>query len=206
MENPANAISSQRRSVASTPIAQFKRWFEEAISAKITEPNAMTLCTISPSGSPSSRVVLLKDYMDRGLTFFSNYQSRKGRDIEVNPQVALCFYWPDLERQVRIEGVATRLSAIESDEYFAKRPRGSQLGSSVSPQSSVVSSRDELEAKLQALTQQYEGTAVPRPAHWGGYCVTPNRVEFWQGRENRLHDRILYEQSDGEWRISRLAP
>ena len=188
------------------PFLQFKYWFEQAISAQLPEPNAMILSTVSVSGAPSSRTVLLKELDSQGFVFFSNYASRKGREIAVNQQVCLLFYWAELERQVRIEGQIETISAADSDAYFASRPRGSQLGAWASSQSERLDSRETLEQTLQALEQEYADKAIPRPPHWGGYRVVPNAVEFWQGRPSRLHDRLLYQLEGQTWRVSRLSP
>jgi pyridoxamine 5'-phosphate oxidase len=193
--------------VAASPFVFFHKWFEEALESKVPEPNAMCLSTASPEGMPSSRIVLLKGADDRGFSFYTNYHSTKGRMIEANSNVCLNFFWPDLERQVRIEGKAEKLSPPDSDAYFASRPRGSQLGAWVSNQSEEVPGRKHLEELLLTAEKNFEGVEVPRPAHWGGFIVVPVRIEFWQGRENRLHDRILYKKLDtGSWGISRLAP
>lgn len=188
------------------PFNQFERWFAEAVKSGIEEPNAMVLATASPSGCPSARAVLLKDFDERGLTFFTNYRSRKGEELAANPRCALLFYWAELERQVRIEGRAQMVERGESEAYFAKRPRGAQIGSAASAQSSVVGSRAALEAEVQRLEAQWEGKEVSCPEHWGGYRVVPERFEFWQGRESRLHDRIVFRLENGFWQIERLAP
>jgi len=189
------------------PIAQFRRWFDEALAADLHEPNAMTLASATPDGRPSARVVLLKGFDERGFVFYTNYEGRKGRELENNPQCALVFYWGKLERQVRVEGRASRVSEEESEGYFGSRPRGSQLGAWVSEQSRPVESRDALEKRLRGLEAEYEGREVPRPQFWGGYRVEPEVIEFWQGRENRLHDRLVYRRSEGGgWRRERLQP
>ncbi len=193
--------------VALDPIVQFKHWFDHAVSAKIIEPNAMTLATVSPEGRPSARIVLLKEIEGRDFLFYTNYDSRKGQELSANPNAALIFYWPELERQVRIEGEVGRVRRSQSEAYFATRPRASQLGAWVSSQSRVVSSREELEQKLAELEARYEGAPVPAPDFWGGFRVKPLRIEFWQGRRSRLHDRLLYSLEDtGSWRIERLSP
>ncbi|MDF2702200.1 MAG: Pyridoxamine 5-phosphate oxidase [Rubrobacteraceae bacterium] len=188
------------------PIAQFQRWFGEALAADLHEPNAMILATATPDGRPSARVVLLKGFDERGFVFYTNYEGRKGGELEANPYCALVFYWGELERQVRVEGHARRVPEKESDEYFRNRPRGSQLGARVSEQSRPVGGREALEEKLRWLEAEYEGREVPRPQFWGGYRVEPDSIEFWQGRENRLHDRLRYRLSDGEWGRERLQP
>ena len=188
------------------PIHQFRTWFEEALGANLREPNAMTLATATPDGRPSARVVLLKGYNERGFTFYTNYEGRKAKELEANPNCTLAFYWGELERQVRIEGRAARVPDEESDAYFASRPRGSQLGAWASEQSRLAESRDELEERLRKLEDEYEDQEIPRPVFWGGYRVNLQRIEFWQGRENRLHDRLLYTRLDGGWEIQRLQP
>ena len=189
------------------PIEQFRRWFEEALAAGLHEPNAVTLATASSGGRPSARVVLLKGFDERGFVFYTNYEGRKGRELEENPHCALVFYWGELERQVRIEGPAGRVPGEESDAYYRSRPRGSRLGAWVSDQSRPVEVRVTLEERLRGLEDAYEGREVPRPSFWGGYRVEPEEVEFWQGRENRLHDRLLYRrESDQGWGIERLQP
>ena len=191
----------------SDPIAQFRRWFDAAIAADLHEPNAMTLATATPGGRPSARIVLLKGFDERGFVFYTSYEGRKGVQIEANPRCALVFYWGELERQVRVEGRVSRIPEEESDEYFGSRPRGSQLGAWASEQSRPVEGRDVLEERLRRLEAEYEGREVPRPPFWGGYRVEPETIEFWQGRESRLHDRLVYRRSeDGEWERERLQP
>ena len=191
---------------APKPIDQFDKWFEDVLNANLHESNAMTLATATPDGHPSARVVLLKGYDERGFVFYTNYEGRKAKELEANPNCSLAFYWGELERQVRIEGRALRVSAEESDAYFAGRPRGSQLGAWVSEQSRAVENRESLKGRLRELEAEYEGREIPRPPFWGGYRVEPESIEFWQGRENRLHDRLLYTLSDGGWEIQRLQP
>jgi pyridoxamine 5'-phosphate oxidase len=191
---------------ASDPIEQFRSWFDGALAADLHEPNAMTLATATPDGRPSARVVLLKGFDERGFVFYTSYEGRKGRELETNPNCALVLYWGELERQVRVEGRASRVSEEESDEYFGSRPRGSQLGAWASEQSRPVEGRAVLEERLQELEVEYEGREVLRPPFWGGYRVEPEIIEFWQGRENRLHDRLVYRRSGSSWRRERLQP
>ena len=189
------------------PIEQFRTWFDEVLTSNLHEPNAMVLATATLDGRPSARVVLLKGFDDRGFVFYTNYKGRKGEELEANPHCALLFYWGELERQVRVEGRARRVPDQESDAYFAGRPRGSQLGAWASEQSRPVGDRGALEHRLRELEAEYEGREVPRPPFWGGYRVEPETIEFWQGRENRLHDRLVYLRSeDGGWRRGRLQP
>lgn len=192
--------------VALDPIAQFKKWFQEAIDARVPEPNAMNLATVGPEGKPTARIVLLKGIEDTGFTFFTNYESRKGNNMTENPWVALTFFWSELERQVRIEGKAEKARAELSDKYFHSRPRNSQIGAWASPQSQVIDSRKSLENRTVETEEVFQGKEVQRPQHWGGYLVVPQRVEFWQGRPSRLHDRILYNRENEKWKIERLAP
>ena len=192
--------------VAPDPVEQFRRWFDEALEADLHEPNAFVLATATRDGLPSARVVLLKGLDERGFVFYTNYEGRKGRELEENPRAALLFYWGELERQVRIEGTVSRVSEEESDAYHASRPRGSRLGAWASEQSRVVEDREVLESRIGDLEAEYEGREVPRPPFWGGYRVEPEAIEFWQGRENRLHDRIVYRRESGRWKTERLQP
>lgn len=194
--------------VAGDPVSQFGTWFGEALEARVIEPNAMHLATLDRHQHPNARIVLLKSFDPDGFTFFTNYLSEKGNELTRYPFASLTFFWPELERQVRIQGEVKRISEADSDVYFQSRPRASQIGAWVSNQSSVIGSRQELEEKQQLIEAQFEGREVPRPPHWGGFRLAPDRVEFWQGGAGRLHDRILYTQtkSAGEWRISRLSP
>jgi len=195
------------QSVDRDPIAQFDRWFTEAVKATVPEPNAMNLATISEDGRPSSRIVLLKGIADGKFMFYTNYQSQKGKELEKNPACALNFFWPDLERQIRIEGVAQRLDVATSENYFQSRPRASQVSAWASPQSSLIRDRTILEERVKGIEKRFEGKDVlPKPHQWGGYGVEPLEIEFWQGRLNRLHDRIVYTRIEGVWRINRLAP
>lgn len=193
------------RDVAADPITQFAYWFNEALRASLPEPNAMTLATADTHGRPSARIVLLKGYDANGFVFFTNYESRKGRELADNRHAALLFHWVELERQVRIEGEVTRVSEAESEEYYRARPLGSRLGAWASPQSAVLPRREDLEQRLADATARY-GDDPPRPAHWGGYRLAHACLEFWQGRPSRLHDRIRYTRPDGNWKVERLAP
>ncbi|MBK5967184.1 pyridoxamine 5'-phosphate oxidase [Thiocystis minor] len=190
------------------PIRQFQQWFETAIGTDLPEPNAMSLCTVDPQGQPSVRTVLLKLYDEQGFVFFTNYGSRKAREIDHNPRVALLFPWVALARQVQITGRAERIPTAESLKYFVSRPRGSQIGAWSSPQSEVIGSRSLLEAKVAEIAHKFARGEVPLPDFWGGYRVVPETIEFWQGRESRLHDRFCYRRREGstDWRIDRLAP
>jgi pyridoxamine 5'-phosphate oxidase len=193
------------RDAAADPFDQFTRWFDEAVAAAVPEPNAMTLATVDAAGHPSARIVLLKAVDARGFVFHTNYDSSKGRQLAANPRVALLFFWPELERQVRIEGAAERVSADESDAYFAQRPRASQLSAWASPQSNPVADRAWLEAELARAEARY-AAEVPRPPNWGGVRVMPDRFEFWQGRASRLHDRLVWKRDGTRWMVGRLAP
>jgi pyridoxamine 5'-phosphate oxidase len=189
------------------PIQQFDVWMTQAIKGGIDEPTAVTLATASRQGIPTARIILLKHFDVHGFCFFTNYTSAKGAELASNPHAALCVYWPALERQVRIVGPVSRTSAAESDEYFKRRPRGSQLGAWVSEQSAPIAGRQVLDDGLAAITRRFEGKEVVRPPHWGGYRVRHESIEFWQGRPSRLHDRLVYtRQKDGTWTIARLAP
>lgn len=194
------------RDLARDPFRQFEKWFQEAEGAKINEPNAAVLSTCSKDAIPSSRMVLLKSVDGRGFVFFSNYESRKGRELAENGRASLLFPWLQLERQVIVSGLVTRLARVESEVYFHSRPRNSQLGAWVSAQSTVISGRELLEEGLKALEQKYAGQEVPVPQNWGGYRIAPETVEFWQGRRNRLHDRIRFRNSPDGWSFERLAP
>lgn len=188
------------------PLRQFERWYGDAIDTGVFEPNAMSLATVSAQGVPSLRTVLLKQYDARGFVFFTNYQSRKARDIAANATVALLFPWVVLGRQVKITGTATRISFTESLRYFSSRPRGSQIGAWASPQSQVITTRSLLDAKVEEMKDKFAAGEIPLPSFWGGYRVHADTIEFWQSRQNRLHDRFVYRRSGGEWSIQRLAP
>jgi pyridoxamine 5'-phosphate oxidase len=188
------------------PVAMFRRWMHDAVAAGLHEPNAMVLSTVSAEGAPASRIVLLKGIDERGFVFFTNYESRKADDLDARPRCALLFPWHPLERQVRVEGTAARLSEHENDVYFGSRPRASQLGAWASPQSEVIPDRSVLEARYEEAAERFGEGDVPRPENWGGFCVVPERVEFWQGRLGRLHDRLRYRRTPSGWAVERLAP
>lgn len=193
--------------MAANPIDQFTRWWDDAVKSEIDEVNAMTLATATMNGLPSARIVLLKGYDMRGFTFFTNYQSHKGRELEQNPRASLVFFWKELERQIRIEGMVEKLPEAESEAYFQSRPPGSRIGAWASPQSTVIADRTIIENNVTAFEKKFSTGDVPRPEHWGGYLVKPVNIEFWQGRSNRLHDRIKYVLEMGhKWHIERLAP
>lgn len=189
------------------PLEQFRLWFAQALDAAVWEPNAMTLATATPDGRPSARIVLLKGVDGEGFVFYTSHESDKGRELEANPRVALVFYWPELERQVRVTGVARRVAREESEAYFRSRPHGSRIGAWASPQSRVIPDRAALEDRLAEVMERFSGEEIPLPPFWGGYRVEPESVEFWQGRPSRLHDRLRYElRVDGGWGVERLAP
>jgi pyridoxamine 5'-phosphate oxidase len=196
----------KKSDVDPNPIKQFAKWYDEAAAAGIAETDAMTLATATKDGRPSARIVLLKDFDDRGFVFFTNYESRKGKELAENPRACLVAYWLSVKRQVRIEGSVAQISEAESKDYFQTRPLGSRIGAWASNQSGLVESREVLEQRYAALSERY-GKDVPRPPHWGGYRIHPEVIEFWQGRDNRLHDRLRYRlQADGTWLIERLGP
>ena len=198
--------SLDERDVAPDPVAMFARWFAEARAADVAEPNAMTLATASADGAPSARMVLLKGVDDGGFVFFTDYRSRKAAELDANPRAALVFHWVELERQVRIAGSVARVAREETEAYFRTRPLGSRLGAWASEQSSVITGREVLDARLRDVEARFPGEDVPAPPHWGGYRLTPASVEFWQGRASRLHDRIRYVRRGGAWAIERLSP
>jgi len=199
--------SLSEKDVKDHPITQFSTWWQEALNAAIDEINAMTLATASPDGVPSARIVLLKGFDENGFVFFTNYNSHKGKDLIENPRACLVFFWKELERQVRITGLVSKTSAEESDDYFNSRPPGSRIGAWVSPQSEVINGRNWLEENERKYNEMFDVHPLTRPPHWGGYRVQPVTIEFWQGRSNRLHDRILYSlEENGSWKIERLAP
>lgn len=187
------------------PIAQFNRWFDEALKCEVPDANALALGTADRQGRPSVRIVLLKGFDERGFVFFTNYHSHKGHDLEENPYAAMTFFWQLLDRQVRIEGRVERVPVSESEKYFHSRPRGSQVSAAASPQSHPIA-KEALESRVRTLESEFHGADIPRPEHWGGYVLIPDCIEFWQGRPNRLHDRIMYQREGNTWKICRLAP
>jgi pyridoxamine 5'-phosphate oxidase len=201
------AASLNETDVDANPIRQFDKWFNEAINYKVHEPNAMTLATATHDGRPSARIVLLKGFSDDGFKFYTNYLSRKGKEISKNPLGSLVFFWGDMERQIRIEGTIEKLDKNYSEKYFHSRPKASQIGAAASPQSQEIDGREVLEQKMAALEAEYTDSEVPKPSYWGGYVLRPRYIEFWQGRRSRLHDRIVYKKTDNKnWKIVRLAP
>ncbi len=197
----------RKADLAADPLQQFRQWFDQALAAGTKEPNAMVLATADAAGKPSTRVVLLKGLDERGFVFFTNYESRKARELAVNRHAALNFFWVELERQVCVTGSVTQVPREEAEAYFKTRPRGSRLGAWASKQSDAVPSREVLEARLQELEKKYPGEEIPLPPFWGGYVLAPGEIDFWQGRPNRLHDRFRYsKQSDGRWLVERLSP
>jgi pyridoxamine 5'-phosphate oxidase len=205
MRNEYRRASLDEADADADPLTQFQRWFDEAVRAELPTPNAMTLATVAADGAPGARIVLLKGADQHGFVFYTNYQSRKGLELAANPRAVLLFHWTELEREVRIEGLVNKTSAAESDDYFSSRPLGSRHAAIASPQSSVVANRAVLESRFTEIATQ-QGDQPARPAHWGGYRLTPAAMEFWQGRPNRLHDRLLYTRTGKRWSISRLAP
>jgi pyridoxamine 5'-phosphate oxidase len=193
-------------SVHKNPIEQYAIWFEEAVDAQLLDPYAMALTTVDVDGQPSTRIVYMRGIKSDGFVFYTNYNSAKGRDLEVNNRVALNFFWGELERQIRVEGVVDKLSEVESNAYFSQRPRESQIGAWASLQSEEISDRKQLEDQVVFYTEKFEGVEVPRPVHWGGYVVKPVKVEFWQGRASRLHDRVIYTKAGNDWFLSRISP
>lgn len=201
------AASLSEKDIKQDPFIQFDSWFNQARASEMHEPNAMNLATATTDGRPSSRIVLLKGYNAEGFIFYTNYLSRKGKEIAKNPLGAITFWWGPLERQVRIEGTIEKISKQDSEAYFLSRPKGSQIGAVVSPQSQEIEGREALEEKWNKLEKEYEDKDVPKPAHWGGYILKPRLFEFWQGRTSRLHDRIVFKRADkNNWKIVRLAP
>ena len=198
--------SLRQEDVSDNPIEQFTNWWGEAVNSKIEEVNAMTLATITAEGTPAARIVLLKGLTNEGFMFFTNYQSAKGRELAQKPSAALVFFWKELERQVRIEGTVEKVSEAESDTYFASRPVASKIGAWASQQSSIIAGREILEQNVLKYQAQFGEVDVPKPLYWGGYIVKPQKIEFWQGRRSRLHDRILYTRQEEKWKIERLAP
>jgi pyridoxamine 5'-phosphate oxidase len=202
-----SAATLSESSINVNPIKQFDIWFNEAVAAEIPEPNAMTLATATPDGRPSARIVLLKGFDMNGFAFYTNYLSRKGKELTKNPNAAIVFFWGELERQVRIEGTIEKLSKEQSEKYFQSRPKLSQIGALASPQSQEIPNREQLEAKMSQLEAEYGDNEIPKPSFWGGYILKPRLIEFWQGRPSRLHDRIAYKKIDNKnWKKVRLAP
>jgi|SRR5665213_1854619 len=207
LRNEYKAASLSENDSKADPVKQFETWFNEAIEAKMPEPNAMTLATATTDGRPSARIVLLKGVYENGFVFYTNYLSRKGKEITKNPLGALTFFWAGMERQIRIEGTIEKISKEQSDKYFQSRPKGSQIGALASPQSQEIASRELLEKKWNELEVEYADKVIPKPSFWGGYILKPRLIEFWQGRPSRLHDRILYKKIDNtNWKKVRLAP
>lgn len=206
LRHPSRDRPLREEDLPAAPMEAFAAWLDEALGAGALEPNAMTLSTVDPAGRPCARTVLLKYYDAEGLVFYTNYESRKARDIAAHPHVSLLFFWPELERQIQVRGAAERVSTAESLRYFARRPRESRVGAWVSHQSAVIQSRALLEAKFAEMTRRFREGEVPLPSFWGGYRVRPTEVELWQGRAHRLHDRFLYSRAGGGWTVARLAP
>ena len=216
MEELQNYLNSIRRdfadqplnenSVADDPLRQFEKWFEEAVNAKVLDPHAMSLATVSYEEQPSVRIVYLRGIAENGFKFYTNYSSQKGKDLLENKRVAINFFWGELERQIRVEGEVEKLSKEESDAYFAARPRESQIGAWASEQSVLIRNRKALEDKVKYYREHYKGIDIPRPENWGGYLVKPHRIEFWQGRPNRLHDRLVFSKNGTSWELNRMAP
>lgn len=207
LRNDYSAATLTEKEVKQDPINQFDKWFNDAVAANVNEPNAMTLATATTNGHPSARIVLLKGFNKEGFMFYTNYLSRKGKEMAKNPLVSAVFFWPELERQVRIEGTIEKLTREQSETYFHSRPKASQLGAVASAQSQEIVGRKDLEAKMAELETEFADKEVPKPSYWGGYIIKPRLVEFWQGRQSRLHDRIVYKKIDNKnWKIVRLAP
>lgn len=206
-DRPAESPALDEDTFGFDPLAAFRAWFDHAIASEVPEPTAMALGTVDERGQPAVRMVLLKGYDERGLVFFTNYESRKARELEHHPRAALTFFWPTLHRQVRVEGAVSRVAGAESDEYFASRERGSRIGAWASPQSAVITRRVEIERRVAEVERRFAGQAeIPRPWYWGGYRLVPDSWEFWQGRESRLHDRFRFRRLHDAWKRERLAP
>lgn len=207
LRNEYTKATLDQATIDKNPITQFEKWFHEALEAEVIEANAMTLSTVTESGRPSARIVLLKGIEQNKFQFYTNYQSQKGKELDNNPACALTFFWPELERQVRIEGISERLESSVSEAYFQSRPRSSQVGAWASPQSSIIKDRSLLEVRAREIEKRFAGDEIlPKPNQWGGYAIEPFEIEFWQGRPSRLHDRIVYYKSENQWVIHRLAP
>ena len=194
------------KAVHENPFEQYAKWFEEAVGSQLLDPYAMSLSTVNSDGQPSTRIVYLRDIIDEGFVFYTNYNSQKAQDLEQNSKAALNFLYRELDRQIRVEGIVKRVSTEISDAYFAKRPRESQIGAWASDQSAVLKDRNELESKVEHFKKKFEGSEVSRPPHWGGFVLSPSKIEFWQGRPSRLHDRIVYMKNGSDWKIKRLSP
>ncbi len=207
MRRDYSKMTLNSNAISKDPIVQFEKWFQEAVTSNVAEPNALTLSTVSEDGRPSGRIVLLKGVEKGKFVFYSNYQSQKGKELDKNPACGLTFFWPDLERQVRIEGIASRTDSASSEKYFQSRPRESQIGAWASPQSAIISNREILDERVNKIQEKFKGLEkLPKPNQWGGFEVEPLKIEFWQGRPNRLHDRIVFTKVDDAWQIHRLAP
>jgi pyridoxamine 5'-phosphate oxidase len=206
LRNDFSKQTLSKKDLVSDPFQQLKTWIDEAVKGEVLEPIATTISTVSKYGQPSSRIVYVRDIPENGLVFFTNYHSKKGTDLSINAHACMNFFWPELERQIRVEGIIEKVEDAVSDDYFNARPKSSQVGAWASHQSEKLSSREELEQRVAELTKKYENTDVPRPPHWGGYILVPHYFEFWQGRPSRLHDRIAYSREEESWQIDRLNP
>ncbi len=206
MRSDFSKQSLSKKDVNENPFTQFKNWLSEANESKVLEPIATCISTVSKYGQPSSRIVYIRDIQKNGLVFFTNYESKKGSDLEVNPKASMNLFWPELERQIRIEGIIEKVPESVSDDYFNDRPKASQIGAWASHQSDKLQNRKQLEDRVEQLSKKFENQEVPRPKNWGGYILVPHYFEFWQGRKSRLHDRIAYSQDEDVWKITRLNP